>query len=58
MKETKIAFVSVILKTYNSKYDTYKSISFSVCLDSKKCNNTITSINKLKKITKKVNNMK
>lgn len=55
--ENEVAFVSAICKTSNTKYGTYKSIGFTVCLDSKKCNNQITSLDKLEHIIKEVNNL-
>lgn len=54
--DAEIAFVSTVCKT-NSKYGNYKSIGFSVCLDSQKCNNQITSLEKLEKILKEANNI-
>lgn len=54
--DAEIAFVSTVCKT-NTKYGNYKSIGFSVCLDSQKCNNQITSLDKLEKILKEANNI-
>ena len=56
--ENEVAFVSSLCKTSLSKYGNYKSIGFHICLDSEKCNNSITSIDKLEKILKEVNNIK
>lgn len=53
-----IAFVSAVCKTDHSGEGAYKSIGFNVCLDSKKCNERITSVEKLERILKDVNNIK
>ncbi len=57
-KENDIAFVSAICKTDNTGEGAYKSIGFDICLDSKKCNEVISSVEKLEKILKDVNNIK
>lgn len=57
-RENAVAFVSAVCKTSNSGEGAYKSIGFDICLDSQKCNNRISSIEKLEKILKEVNNMK
>ncbi|WP_315065980.1 FBP domain-containing protein [uncultured Clostridium sp.] len=57
-RENDVAFVSAVCKTSNSGEGAYKSIGFDICLDSKKCNDRISSIEKLEKILKEVNNMK
>lgn len=56
--ESEIAFVSPICKTANSGKDGYKSIGFNICLDSEKCNERITSVEKLETLLKDVNNIK
>ena len=56
--ENKVAFVTSLCKTDNSKYGTYKSIGFHICLDSNECNNLITSTDKLESLIKEVNNIK
>ncbi|WP_142413600.1 FusB/FusC family EF-G-binding protein [Hathewaya massiliensis] len=53
--QNEIAFVSSTCKTPNAKEGTYKSIGFSICLDSEKCNERIVSIEKLEKILKDIN---
>lgn len=53
-----VAFVSPICKTSSKNLDAYKSLGFSICLDSKKCNERITSTEKLEKLIKEVNNIK
>lgn len=53
-----IGFVSPICKTSNTSKDAYRSIGFNICLDSKECNERITSVEKLEKILKNVNNIK
>ncbi|WP_243128186.1 hypothetical protein [Clostridium niameyense] len=53
-----VAFVSSLCKIHNSKEEAYKSIAFNVCLDSKQCNERLTSIKKLEEILKCVNNIK
>lgn len=50
-----ITFVSPICKTSKNNY---RSIGFNMCLDSKKCNNKITSLDKLEEVLKEVNNIK
>lgn len=57
-KEDEIAFVSAICKTNYTGEGAYKSIGFDVCIDSKKCNERITSTKKLEEILKEVNNLK
>ena len=54
-KDDEIAFVSPICKM--SDADAYKSIGFHICLDSEKCNERITSTEKLEKLLKTVNNI-
>lgn len=54
----KVAFVSCVCKSGNSKKGSYRSIGFHICLDSKKCNERIVSTEKLEKILKDVNNIK
>lgn len=56
--ENDVAFVSPICKTSSSNLDAYKSIGFHICLDSKKCNERITSTEKLEELLKEVNNIK
>ncbi|SFC40771.1 FusB/FusC family EF-G-binding protein [Clostridium uliginosum] len=56
--ENEVAFVSAICKTPNTGEYAYKSTGFHICLDSKKCNERIVSIEKLEKILKDVNNIK
>lgn len=56
--ESEIAFVSPICKTSNPGLDSYKSIGFHVCLDSKACNDRITSTEKLENLLIEVNNIK
>ncbi|MGL4362973.1 MAG: FusB/FusC family EF-G-binding protein [Cellulosilyticaceae bacterium] len=53
-KEDEVTFVSPICKM--SDQDAYKSIGFHICLDSKQCNERITSTEKLEKLLKTVNN--
>jgi hypothetical protein len=53
-----VAFVSPICKTDNTAEGAYRSIGFDICLDSKKCNERIVSIEKLEEILKDVNNIK
>lgn len=50
-----VAFVSPICKTGEN---TYRSIGFSICLDSEKCNDRIVSVDKLENLLKNVNNIK
>jgi len=57
-KESEVAFVSPICKTSNSFDGAYKSIGFDICLDSRKCNDRIESVEKLEKILKEVNDIK
>lgn len=54
--ENEVDFVSPICKTTGE--DSYRSIGFDLCLDSKKCNERIVTIEKLEKILKDVNNIK
>ena len=56
--ENDVSFVSAICKTDNTGEGAYRSIGFDICLDSKKCNERIVSIEKLEKILKNVNNIK
>ena len=56
--ENEVDFVSPICKTANTGEGAYRSIGFDLCLDSKKCNERIVSIEKLEKILKDVNNIK
>lgn len=56
--QNEVAFVSPICKTANAGEGAYRSIGFDICLDSKKCNERITSTEKLEKILKNVNNIK
>lgn len=44
-----VAFVSVVKKSSEN----YKSIGFCICMDSKRCNERITSISKLEELIKK-----
>jgi hypothetical protein len=53
-----VAFVSPICKTSNTSEGAYKSIGFNMCLDSEKCNDRITTVEKLERILKDVNNIK
>lgn len=57
-RENEVSFVSVICKTDNTGEGAYKSTAFNLCLDSSKCNERISSIEKLEKILKDVNNIK
>ena len=54
--ENEITFVSPICKTNNK--DGYKSLGFNICLDSARCNERITSLEKIENIIKTVNNIK
>lgn len=55
-KENEVAFVSPICsKTHQ---DDYRSIGFDICLDSAECNDRITTVEKLEKLLKDVNNIK
>lgn len=56
--QSEVAFVSPICKTSSSNLDAYKSLGFYVCLDSKKCNERITSTKKLEELLREVNNIK
>ena len=56
--DTEVAFVSALCKTSNPEQGTYRSIGFDICLDSEKCNERITSTDKLEKLLKDVNNIK
>ncbi len=56
--EEDIAFVASLCKTPNAGEGTYRSVGFDVCLDSEKCNERITSVEKLEQILKDVNNMR
>ena len=53
--EDEVGFVSPVCKT---SQDEYKSIGFHACLDSERCNERITSTEKLEKLLKNVNNIK
>ncbi|BDR65614.1 hypothetical protein K144316041_27040 [Clostridium tetani] len=57
-RRDEVAFVSSLCKIPRSKEGAYKSIGFNVCLDSKQCNERLTSIKKLEEILKYVNNVK
>ncbi len=57
-RENEVSFVSVICKTANTGEGAYKSTAFNLCLDSRKCNERIVSIETLEKILKDVNNIK
>lgn len=48
-----VVYVSSLCKTKNTM-DNYKSIAFAVCVDSKKCNERITSTDKIEEIFKEV----
>ncbi|MGV1059632.1 FusB/FusC family EF-G-binding protein [Clostridium perfringens] len=56
--DTEVAFVSALCKTSNPEQGTYRSIGFDICLDNEKCNERITSTDKLEKLLKDVNNIK
>lgn len=56
--DTEVAFVSAVCKTSNPEQGTYRSLGFDICLDSEKCNERITSTDKLEKLLKDVNNIK
>ena len=56
--ENEVAFVSPMCKTSNTGEGAYRSIGFDMCLDSEKCNERISAIDKLEKILKDVNNIK
>lgn len=56
--DTEVAFVSAVCKTSNPEQGTYRSIGFDICLDSEKCNERITSTDKLEKLLKDVNKIK
>ncbi|WP_105615064.1 FusB/FusC family EF-G-binding protein [Vallitalea okinawensis] len=55
---SEVAFVSHICKSANSKKGTYRSIGFDICLDSTKCNQRISAVDKLEEILKDVNSIK
>ncbi|MGL4773453.1 MAG: FBP domain-containing protein, partial [Clostridium sp.] len=57
-KDDEITYVSSLCKTTSKSLDAYKSTAFYVCLDSEKCNEKITSTDKLEEILKDVNNIK
>ncbi|GKX68508.1 FusB/FusC family EF-G-binding protein [Inconstantimicrobium mannanitabidum] len=57
-KEDEVAFVSPVCKTSNMGEGAYKSLGFDICLDSKKCNERMVSVEKLEDILKNVNNIK
>lgn len=52
-----VAFVSPICKTSSNNLDDYKTLGFHICLDSEKCNERITSTEKLEHLVKEVNNI-
>ena len=54
--DDEVNFVSPICKTTGQ--DSYRSIGFDLCLDSKKCNERVVSTEKLEKLLKDVNNIK
>ena len=54
--DNEVNFVSPICKTTGQ--DSYRSIGFDLCLDSKKCNERVVTTEKLEKILKDVNNIK
>jgi len=54
--DNEVNFVSPICKT--TGIDSYRSIGFDLCLDSKKCNERVVSTEKLVKLLKDVNNIK
>jgi hypothetical protein len=56
--ENEVAFVSPMCRTSNTAEGAYKSIGFDICLDSAKCNERISSIDKLENFLKDVNNIK
>lgn len=56
--ENEVAFVSPICKATKGTKGAYRSIGFNLCLDSKKCNERIISVEKLEEILKNVNNIK
>lgn len=56
--EKEVAFVSPVCKTPSYNSDAYRSIGFHICLDSAKCNERITSVEKLESLLKNVNNIK
>lgn len=57
-KDNEVAFVSPICKTDKAGEGAYKSIGFNICLDSERCNERITSVEKLESLLKEVNNIK
>lgn len=54
---SELAFVSSICKTNNPDKGSYKSIAFNICLDSNKCNERITKVDKLEELIKITNNI-
>ncbi|QAA32142.1 FusB/FusC family EF-G-binding protein [Clostridium manihotivorum] len=56
--DNEVIFVSPICKVSNAGEGGYKSIGFSICADSEKCNERIESVDNLEKILKDVNNIK
>lgn len=52
-----VTFVSPICKT-NDTENSYRSIGFDICLNSEKCNERITDIEKLEELLMDVNNIK
>lgn len=56
--ENEVAFVSPMCKISNAGEGGYKSIGFDMCLDSQMCNERISSVDKLEKFLKDVNNIK
>lgn len=55
---SEVGFVSPICKTTNTSEGAYRSIGFDICLNSKKCNEELVSIENLEKLLKDVNNIK
>lgn len=55
--ESEVAFVSPLCKTSDTGEGAYRSIGFSLCLDSQSCNERITSVEQLERILKDVNNI-
>ncbi|HCW53825.1 FBP domain-containing protein [Clostridium sp. SM-530-WT-3G] len=56
--ESEVTFVSSTCKTGSAKYGNYKSIGFHICLNNEKCNESITSLDKLEKLLKEVNDIR
>lgn len=55
---SEVGFVSPICKTTNTSEGAYRSIGFDICLNSKKCNEELVTIENLEKLLKDVNNIK